>query len=157
MLCKETLGSNTGVGVEMFLLVVREGRRERELSSTPSYLSCVLLCVPLQTVMEFRHPDGHLVAVVLPARSLLVMKGESRYLWTHGWAHGRVASIARESLYLDMSLGSIHSLFKVTAFPSSVLLQGRKGIMNDLMFVSELNTMFSRLNFSPTHLYASHT
>uniref|UniRef100_A0A672Z536 tRNA (carboxymethyluridine(34)-5-O)-methyltransferase n=1 Tax=Sphaeramia orbicularis TaxID=375764 RepID=A0A672Z536_9TELE len=37
-----------------------------------------------QTVMEFRHPDGHLVAVVLPERSLLVMKGESRFLWTHG-------------------------------------------------------------------------
>lgn len=37
-----------------------------------------------QTVMEFRHPDGRLAAVVLPARSLLVMKGESRYLWTHG-------------------------------------------------------------------------
>ncbi|XP_068440200.1 alkylated DNA repair protein alkB homolog 8 [Clinocottus analis] len=37
-----------------------------------------------KTVMEFRHPDGRLVAVVLPGRSLLVMKGESRYLWTHG-------------------------------------------------------------------------
>lgn len=42
------------------------------------------LSLGAQTVMEFRHPDGHLVAVVLPARSLLVMKGESRYLWTHG-------------------------------------------------------------------------
>ncbi|XP_040903307.1 alkylated DNA repair protein alkB homolog 8 [Toxotes jaculatrix] len=37
-----------------------------------------------KTVMEFRHPDGRLVSVVLPGRSLLVMKGESRYLWTHG-------------------------------------------------------------------------
>lgn len=36
--------------------------------------------------MEFRHPDGRLVAVVLPERSLLVMKGESRFFWTHGWA-----------------------------------------------------------------------
>lgn len=34
--------------------------------------------------MEFRHPDGRVVAVPLPGRSLLVMKGESRYLWTHG-------------------------------------------------------------------------
>ncbi|XP_072318003.1 tRNA (carboxymethyluridine(34)-5-O)-methyltransferase alkbh8 [Eucyclogobius newberryi] len=42
------------------------------------------LSLGAQTVMEFRHPDGRLVAVVLPSRSLLVMKGESRYLWTHG-------------------------------------------------------------------------
>ncbi|KAJ0063435.1 hypothetical protein NL108_002718, partial [Boleophthalmus pectinirostris] len=42
------------------------------------------LSLGAQTVMEFRHPDGRLIAVVLPARSLLVMKGESRYLWTHG-------------------------------------------------------------------------
>ncbi|KAJ8410812.1 hypothetical protein AAFF_G00187690 [Aldrovandia affinis] len=42
------------------------------------------LSLGAQTVMDFRHPDGHSVAVVLPRRSLLVMKGESRYLWTHG-------------------------------------------------------------------------
>ncbi|KAM8903176.1 tRNA (carboxymethyluridine(34)-5-O)-methyltransferase alkbh8 isoform 2-T2 [Spinachia spinachia] len=42
------------------------------------------LSLGAMTVMEFRHPDGRLVAVVLPGRSLLVMRGESRYLWTHG-------------------------------------------------------------------------
>ncbi|CAJ1065618.1 LOW QUALITY PROTEIN: alkylated DNA repair protein alkB homolog 8 [Xyrichtys novacula] len=42
------------------------------------------LSLGAQTVMEFRHPDGLLLPVVLPARSLLLMKGESRYLWTHG-------------------------------------------------------------------------
>ncbi|XP_076590483.1 tRNA (carboxymethyluridine(34)-5-O)-methyltransferase alkbh8 [Chaetodon auriga] len=42
------------------------------------------LSLGAQTVMEFRHPDGRLVAVLLPGRSLLVMKAESRYLWTHG-------------------------------------------------------------------------
>ncbi|CAG6004501.1 unnamed protein product [Menidia menidia] len=42
------------------------------------------LSLGAQTVMEFRHPDGHVAPVLLPGRSLLVMKGESRYLWTHG-------------------------------------------------------------------------
>ncbi|KAL0973435.1 hypothetical protein UPYG_G00203600 [Umbra pygmaea] len=42
------------------------------------------LSLGAQTVMDFRHPDGRSIAVVLPQRSLLVMKGESRYLWTHG-------------------------------------------------------------------------
>ncbi|KAI4815854.1 hypothetical protein KUCAC02_005981 [Chaenocephalus aceratus] len=42
------------------------------------------LSLGAKTVMEFRHPDGRLVAVVLPERSLLVMKGESRFFWTHG-------------------------------------------------------------------------
>uniref|UniRef100_A0A6Q2Y746 Fe2OG dioxygenase domain-containing protein n=1 Tax=Esox lucius TaxID=8010 RepID=A0A6Q2Y746_ESOLU len=42
------------------------------------------LSLGAKTVMDFRHPDGRSVAVVLPGRSLLVMKGESRYLWTHG-------------------------------------------------------------------------
>ncbi|XP_075905974.1 tRNA (carboxymethyluridine(34)-5-O)-methyltransferase alkbh8 isoform X2 [Nelusetta ayraudi] len=42
------------------------------------------LSLGAQTVMEFRHPDGRLVPVLLPGRSLLLMKGESRYLWSHG-------------------------------------------------------------------------
>uniref|UniRef100_A0A3P8THT8 tRNA (carboxymethyluridine(34)-5-O)-methyltransferase n=1 Tax=Amphiprion percula TaxID=161767 RepID=A0A3P8THT8_AMPPE len=42
------------------------------------------LSLGAKTVMDFRHPDGRVVAVVLPGRSLLLMKGESRYLWTHG-------------------------------------------------------------------------
>ncbi|RVE64671.1 hypothetical protein OJAV_G00128000 [Oryzias javanicus] len=42
------------------------------------------LSLGAKTVMEFRHPDGRVAAVVLPERSLLVMKGESRYLWSHG-------------------------------------------------------------------------
>lgn len=37
-----------------------------------------------KVTMEFRHPDGRHVPVVLPRRSLLVMTGESRYLWSHG-------------------------------------------------------------------------
>lgn len=37
-----------------------------------------------QVVMDFRHPDGQKVAVFLPRRSLLVMTGEARYLWSHG-------------------------------------------------------------------------
>lgn len=36
--------------------------------------------------MDFRHPDGRKIAVFLQRRSLLVMAGESRYLWTHGIA-----------------------------------------------------------------------
>nr|XP_055067779.1 alkylated DNA repair protein alkB homolog 8 [Misgurnus anguillicaudatus] len=42
------------------------------------------LSLGAKTVMDFKHPDGRSVSVVLPERSLLVMKGESRYLWTHG-------------------------------------------------------------------------
>ncbi|KAM3875264.1 tRNA (carboxymethyluridine(34)-5-O)-methyltransferase alkbh8 [Diretmus argenteus] len=42
------------------------------------------LSLGAKMVMEFRHPDGRVVPVVLPGRSLLVMKRESRYLWTHG-------------------------------------------------------------------------
>ncbi|XP_059959952.1 alkylated DNA repair protein alkB homolog 8 isoform X1 [Mesoplodon densirostris] len=37
-----------------------------------------------EIVMDFKHPDGVTVPVMLPCRSLLVMTGESRYLWTHG-------------------------------------------------------------------------
>uniref|UniRef100_A0AAY4CR19 Methyltransferase type 11 domain-containing protein n=1 Tax=Denticeps clupeoides TaxID=299321 RepID=A0AAY4CR19_9TELE len=55
-----------------------QGKDWISFGSLPSF------CFPTQTVMDFRHPDGHAVAVVLPERSLLVMKGESRYLWTHG-------------------------------------------------------------------------
>ncbi|XP_008592893.1 PREDICTED: alkylated DNA repair protein alkB homolog 8-like, partial [Galeopterus variegatus] len=37
-------------------------------------------------VMDFKHPDGVTVPVMLPRRSLLVMTGEPRYLWTMGQA-----------------------------------------------------------------------
>uniref|UniRef100_A0A8C5LAS1 tRNA (carboxymethyluridine(34)-5-O)-methyltransferase ALKBH8 n=2 Tax=Jaculus jaculus TaxID=51337 RepID=A0A8C5LAS1_JACJA len=37
-----------------------------------------------EVVMDFKHPDGVTVQVMLPRRSLLVMTGECRYLWTHG-------------------------------------------------------------------------
>ena len=33
--------------------------------------------------MEFSHPDGRTVPVLLPARSVLVMTGDSRYVWSH--------------------------------------------------------------------------
>ncbi|XP_012864928.1 PREDICTED: alkylated DNA repair protein alkB homolog 8 [Dipodomys ordii] len=44
----------------------------------------VSLSLGSEIVMDFKHPDGVLVQVMLPRRSLLVMTGESRYLWTHG-------------------------------------------------------------------------
>ncbi|XP_070605830.1 tRNA (carboxymethyluridine(34)-5-O)-methyltransferase ALKBH8 isoform X2 [Erythrolamprus reginae] len=44
----------------------------------------VSLSLGAEIVMDFKHPDGRTVAVLLPQRSLLVMSGESRYLWTHG-------------------------------------------------------------------------
>ncbi|KAK6976876.1 Alkylated DNA repair protein alkB 8 [Biomphalaria glabrata] len=37
-----------------------------------------------QVVMDFRHPDGRHLKVILPRRSLLVMTGDSRYVWSHG-------------------------------------------------------------------------
>ncbi|XP_058041789.1 alkylated DNA repair protein alkB homolog 8 isoform X2 [Ahaetulla prasina] len=44
----------------------------------------ISLSLGAEIVMDFKHPDGRTVAVLLPQRSLLVMSGESRYLWTHG-------------------------------------------------------------------------
>ncbi len=34
--------------------------------------------------MDFRHPNGQHIPVLLPRRSLLQMTGEARYVWTHG-------------------------------------------------------------------------
>ncbi|XP_041270632.1 alkylated DNA repair protein alkB homolog 8 [Onychostruthus taczanowskii] len=44
----------------------------------------ISLSLGAEIVMDFKHPDGHTVAIMLPRCSLLVMTGESRYLWTHG-------------------------------------------------------------------------
>ncbi|XP_036598644.1 alkylated DNA repair protein alkB homolog 8 isoform X1 [Trichosurus vulpecula] len=44
----------------------------------------ISLSLGAEIVMDFKHPDGCTVSVMLPQRSLLVMTGESRYLWTHG-------------------------------------------------------------------------
>ncbi|XP_068000927.1 alkylated DNA repair protein alkB homolog 8 isoform X2 [Melanerpes formicivorus] len=44
----------------------------------------ISLSLGAEIVMDFKHPDGRTVAIMLPRCSLLVMAGESRYLWTHG-------------------------------------------------------------------------
>ncbi|XP_042136353.1 tRNA (carboxymethyluridine(34)-5-O)-methyltransferase ALKBH8 isoform X3 [Peromyscus maniculatus bairdii] len=44
----------------------------------------ISLSLGAEIVMDFKHPEGVTVQVMLPRRSLLVMTGESRYLWTHG-------------------------------------------------------------------------
>ncbi|TRY74054.1 hypothetical protein TCAL_05060 [Tigriopus californicus] len=36
------------------------------------------------TVMNFTHPDGIMVPVILSRRSFMVMSDESRYVWSHG-------------------------------------------------------------------------
>ncbi|KAF0030531.1 hypothetical protein F2P81_017262 [Scophthalmus maximus] len=59
-------------------------QKEKQIFRHNGFCHSLVLYCYFQTVMEFRHPDGRLVPVVLPGRSLLVMKGESRYLWTHG-------------------------------------------------------------------------
>ncbi|XP_040196180.1 alkylated DNA repair protein alkB homolog 8 isoform X2 [Rana temporaria] len=44
----------------------------------------VSLSLGAEIVMDFKHPNGSSVPVMVPRRSLIVMGGESRYLWTHG-------------------------------------------------------------------------
>ncbi|XP_069825857.1 alkylated DNA repair protein alkB homolog 8 isoform X2 [Dendropsophus ebraccatus] len=44
----------------------------------------ISLSLGSEIVMDFRHPDGTCVPVMVPQRSVLVMRGESRHLWTHG-------------------------------------------------------------------------
>ncbi|XP_028904008.1 alkylated DNA repair protein alkB homolog 8 isoform X1 [Ornithorhynchus anatinus] len=44
----------------------------------------ISLSLGAEIVMDFKHPDGRTMAVLIPRRSLLVMTGECRYLWTHG-------------------------------------------------------------------------
>ncbi|GAB1601684.1 DNA repair alkB homolog 8-like [Argonauta hians] len=53
---------------------------------TPSAFEDGIMSLSLGSlvVMEFHHPDGRHKSVVLPRRSLLVMTGESRYIWSHG-------------------------------------------------------------------------
>ncbi|XP_065575144.1 alkylated DNA repair protein alkB homolog 8-like [Artemia franciscana] len=44
----------------------------------------VSLSLGSPVVMEFKHPDGKRCDVLLKERSLLVMRGEARYVWKHG-------------------------------------------------------------------------
>ncbi|XP_060572353.1 alkylated DNA repair protein alkB homolog 8-like isoform X2 [Ruditapes philippinarum] len=44
----------------------------------------ISLSLGSQVLMEFRHPDGRHLSVLLPPRSVLIMTGESRYVWSHG-------------------------------------------------------------------------
>jgi len=57
----------------------------------------VALSLLSPVMMDFRHPDDRKKCVLLPARSLLVLSGDSRYIWSHGigfrkteWVDGEV-------------------------------------------------------------------
>ncbi|KAB0370737.1 hypothetical protein FD755_017146 [Muntiacus reevesi] len=67
-------------------------------------------------VMDFKHPDGMTVPVMLPRRSLLVMTGESRYLWTHGQMKEPPASFPesdKEALQLEQDY--VHRVYEEIA------------------------------------------
>jgi len=55
-------------------------------TDTHSCCTSTILSLSLgsSTVMQFKGPQANHVPVHLPARSLLVMGGEARYIWTHG-------------------------------------------------------------------------
>lgn len=59
------------------------------------------------TVMDFTAPDRHKVSVFVPPRSLLIMKGESRYLWSHG-----IVARKFDSVYPNMVGYSSHGSAK---------------------------------------------
>ena len=74
--------------------------------------------------MEFRHPDGLVVAVLLPGRSLLVMKGESRHLWSHG------------------SVQFIHVFSLLSAVIVDVIVTSCDLILISISMISQGNTSF---------------
>ena len=59
-----------------------------------------MLC-SMQVVMDFRHPDGRKIPVFLQSRSLLLMSGEARYLWTHGIAARQFDEVHSEMPGID--------------------------------------------------------
>ncbi|XP_012629167.2 tRNA (carboxymethyluridine(34)-5-O)-methyltransferase ALKBH8 isoform X1 [Microcebus murinus] len=71
----------------------------------------ISLSLGSEIVMDFKHPDGVTVPVMLPRRSLLVMTGESRYLWTHGITPRKFdtvqASEAHKSGIITSNLGDL--------------------------------------------------
>ncbi|XP_064623177.1 alkylated DNA repair protein alkB homolog 8-like [Lineus longissimus] len=64
----------------------------------------ISLSTGAQVVMDFRHPDGTHLPVVLPPRSLLVMTGESRYVWTHGITPRKSDVVETENLGNGLTL-----------------------------------------------------
>ena len=77
----------------------------------------VSLTLGASTVMDMKHPDGiQYKALYLLPRSLLVLRGESRYLWSHGIVarkldrvHGKIVERPR-TLTLTLTLTLIGSL-----------------------------------------------
>ncbi|XP_014444264.2 alkylated DNA repair protein alkB homolog 8 isoform X2 [Tupaia chinensis] len=71
----------------------------------------VSLSLGSEVVMDFKHPGGVVVPVMLPRRSLLVMAGESRYLWTHGITPRKFdtvqASVGHKSGIITSDIGDL--------------------------------------------------
>ncbi|KAL5011567.1 hypothetical protein ScPMuIL_010118 [Solemya velum] len=89
--CKELLDKAIGTGhVKHFpdQLTINEYHSGQGIPphvDTPSAFEDGLMSLSLgsQAVMEFHHPDGAHLSVLLPPRSLVIMTGESRYIWSH--------------------------------------------------------------------------
>jgi len=76
----------------------------------------ISLSLGSQVVMEFCHPDGREVSLVLPPCSLLIMKGESRYLWSHGITPRKtdIVTDTRSSLSEDLHENESKGLSSLT-------------------------------------------
>ena len=47
----------------------------------------ISLSLESDIVMEFRHPKGLICPIPLPKRSIIILKGESRYIWRYTSFH----------------------------------------------------------------------
>ncbi|XP_077984848.1 tRNA (carboxymethyluridine(34)-5-O)-methyltransferase alkbh8-like [Glandiceps talaboti] len=87
----------------------------------------ISLSLGSEVVMDFKHPDNHHIPVLVPQRSLLIMTGESRYMWTHGITprkHDVVPADHMTSTDVDKSALTLHKRSTRTSFTFRAIRHG---------------------------------
>ncbi|KAL3879966.1 hypothetical protein ACJMK2_032242 [Sinanodonta woodiana] len=97
---------------------------------TPSAFEDGIMSLSLgsQVLMDFRHPDGQHLSVLLPPCSLLIMTGESRYIWSHGITPRKSDIIPAPGGGLTLAPRGLRTSFtfrKITGVKESQTLEGR--------------------------------
>lgn len=85
------------------------------------YLKSHVFWFLLQTIMDFKNTGGDHYPALLPVRSVAIMSGDCRYLWTHGMTP-RVSDVTEDDRGLTLAKRGIRTSFtfrKVRMSPCS--------------------------------------
>merc|ERR1712080_485055 len=102
-------------------------------------------------MMDFRHPDDRKKCLLLPARSLLILSGDSRRVWSHGIGFRKTEWVNREAQMRTRRVSLTYRIIKPDAVPQAQSWQSRAPTDVEKEFVHEVYDSIATHFSDPRH------